>query len=72
MFHCMRSFSLFVFGHPMEATLDPPDGASVLVGHAIGDIFVVDETMSTTTPMILGILMMVVFLGTSGFLVTKV
>ena len=56
----------------MEATLDPPDGASVLVGHAIGDIFVVDETMSTTTPMILGILMMVVFLGTSGFLVTKV
>ncbi|KAI1795518.1 hypothetical protein LXA43DRAFT_1090689 [Ganoderma leucocontextum] len=63
--------SLLVFGHPMEATVQPPDGASVLVGHTVGDVFVVDETMSTTTPVLLGVLMMVVFLGISGFLITK-
>ena len=72
MFQHMHSFSLFVFSHPMETTLDPLDSPNVLVGHAVGDLFVVDETMSTTTPVVLGILMMAVFLGISGFLITKV
>ncbi|KAM5530532.1 hypothetical protein V8D89_015809 [Ganoderma adspersum] len=55
----------------MEATFDSLDGASVLVGHTVGDVFVVDETMSTTTPVVLGVLMTVVFFGISGFLITK-
>ncbi|PIL36042.1 hypothetical protein GSI_01702 [Ganoderma sinense ZZ0214-1] len=55
----------------MEASIDPLDGANVLVGHTVGDVFVIDETLSTTTPVLVGVLMTVVFFGISGFLITK-